>query len=165
MGVPAAAPPVKVLEPAGSGKLRLFSTAAVAVAVVALAVALAVQVIPKEGQPATQGNGQAASPMDEPAAAAVRAVTHSVVYQLLGDAGVRDITFVADGAVLSQESSAATPWVKTLRRTGVEGGTEFYSVTAQNAGQGTLRCRIVVDGQVVSEETATGDRAMVSCAR
>lgn len=165
MGVPAAAPPAKSPEPGGSGKLRLLSTTAVAVGVVALAVALAVQVMPREGRPVTNGNGQAASSMVEPVAAAMRAVTHSVIYQLLGDEGVRNITFVADGAVLAQESSAATPWAKTLQRSGLEGRTEFYSVTAQNAGQGTLRCRIIVDGQVVSDEIVAGDHATVSCAK
>jgi hypothetical protein len=165
MGVPAAATPATPSEPGGSGKLRLFSTSAVAVGVIALVVALAVQVMPQEGRTVTNGNGPAAAPMVEPVAAAMRAVTHSVIYQLLGDSGVRSITFVADGAVLAQESSAATPWVKTLQRTGVAGRTEFYSVTAQNAGQGALSCRIVVDGQVISQETAAGDHAMVTCAK
>jgi hypothetical protein len=165
MGVPAAPPSAKLPESGGSGKLKLVSTTVVAAGVIALVLALAVQVMPQDGRPVTHGQGPAAAPMLEPVAAAVQSVTHSVVYELLGSEGVRNITYVANGAAIAQERTATTPWTKSLQRTGSADETEFYSVTAQNAGRGTLRCRITVDGQVISDESASGDHSMVTCAK
>jgi Mycobacterium membrane protein len=165
MGVPAAAPSAKLPEPGGTGKLKLVSTTVVAAGVIALVLALAVQVMPQDGRPVTHGQGQAAASMAERVADAVPSVTHSVVYELLGDEGVRNITYVADGAAIAQQRTATTPWTKSLQRTGAADENQFYSVTAQNAGRGTLRCRITVDGQVISDESVSGDQTMVTCAK
>jgi hypothetical protein len=165
MGVPAAPPSPSAPEPGGSRKLKLVSTTVVAAGVIALVLALAVQVMPQAGGSTTHGKPTVPAPSVEPVAAAVASVTHSVVYELLGEDGVRGITYVADGAAIVQERTASTPWTKLLRRGGSADETEFYSVTAQNVGGGTLRCRITVDGQVISDESASGDHAMVTCAK
>jgi hypothetical protein len=164
MGVPGATSPAKAPEQGGvgPGSLKLVSGAILVMGVVALAVALAVRLMPNNGR----GGAAVGQPHAmEPLAAAARVVTHSVSYELLGDHGVRNVTYVAQGAAIAQERDAATPWSKSFQRSGVEGGTEFYSVAAQNTGSGTLRCRIILDGQVVSENTVSGDRAIVTCAR
>jgi hypothetical protein len=165
MGVPGATSQVKASEQAGSGSLKLIGSAILAMGAVALAMTLAVQLMPKNdrGDASARAAGQTSGM--EPLAAAARAVTHAVIYELLGDHGVRNVTYVAQGAAIVQERDAATPWSKSFQRAGVEGGTEFYSVAAQNSGSGTLRCRIIVDGHVVSENSESGDRAIVTCAR
>jgi hypothetical protein len=164
MGVPGATSSVKAPEQGGvgPGSLKLVGSVILVVGVVALAVTLAVRLMPNNSR---GGASAGQPPAMEPLAAAARVVTHAVSYELLGDQGVRNVTYVAQGAAIAQERDAATPWSKSFQRSGVEGGTEFYSVAAQNAGSGTLRCRIILDGQVVSENTATGDRAIVTCAR
>jgi hypothetical protein len=161
MSVPAATPLAKAPEPGGSGSLRLACTAAVVVGIAALAVTLGVQIMPRTGKvdPTMPAIGK------QPGVSATTTVTHMVIYELLGEHGVRNVTYVADGAAIVQEREAATPWSKSFQRTGVEGGREFYSVSAQNAGPGTLRCRIIVDGRVVGENSVAGDRAMVTCVR
>jgi hypothetical protein len=165
MGVPGATTPAPRPEHDGSESLKLIGTTVLVMGLVALAVTLAVQLIPEHGRGDTSARAADQTTGMLPLAAAARVVTHAVSYELLGEGGVRNVTYVAQGAAIAQERDAATPWSKSFQRTGVEGGTEFYSVSAQNAGSGTLRCRIVVDGNVVSENSASGARATVTCAR
>ncbi|WP_370948540.1 MmpS family transport accessory protein [Amycolatopsis sp. cg5] len=129
---------------------------------VVVAVAVAAQFMP-DGRRNAEPNPQ--PPVVEPMVAVARNVTHAVRYELSGEHGARNITYVAQGAAIVQEREAATPWSKSFQRTGVEGGSEFYSVSAQGKKNGKLRCRIVVDDQVVSENESTGDQPMVTCAR
>jgi hypothetical protein len=165
MSVPAATPSAKAPEQGGSGSVRLACTAAVVVGVVVLAVTLGVQIMSRtgKGDPTMPAIGQ--PPAVQPLVSAPTTVTHMVIYELVGEQGVRNVTYVAEGAAIVQEREAATPWSKSFQRTGIEGGREFYSVSAQNAGPGTLRCRIIVDGRVVGENSVAGDRAMVTCVR
>jgi hypothetical protein len=170
MGVPAATSPVNVPERVRSGTLlcsakKLAGSAAIVVGVVVLAVAIAAQLIPENGRGDSSARAAGQTSGVQPLAAAARTVTHAVVYELLGDYGVRNVTYVAQGAAIAQERAADTPWSRSFQRTGIEGGTEFYSVSAQNLGDGTLRCRIVLDGSVVSENSVSGDREIVTCAR
>jgi hypothetical protein len=165
MGVPAATPPVRLPEPGRFGTLKLVSVAVVVVGVVVLAVAVSARLIPQNGRGDSSARAAGQTSGVQPLAAAARTVTHAVVYELVGDHGVRNVTYVGQGAAISQEREAGTPWSKSLQRTGIEGGTEFYSVSAQNLGDGMLRCRILVDGTVVSESSVSGEREMVTCAR
>ncbi|MDT7725120.1 MAG: hypothetical protein QOI21_1696 [Actinomycetota bacterium] len=165
MGVAGAPAPAPRPEHERSESLKLIGTTVLVMGLVALAVTLAAQLIPDHGRGDTSARAAGQTTGMQPLAAAARVVTHVVSYELLGNGGVRNVTYVAQGAAIAQEREATTPWSKSLQRTGVEGGTEFYSVSAQNAGSGTLRCRIVVDGKVVSENSVSGDRAMVTCAR
>jgi hypothetical protein len=163
MGVPGAPAPRPADD--GSESLKLIGTTVLVMGLVALAVTLAVQLIPERGRGDIAARAAGQTTGMQPLAAAAKTVTHAVSYELLGESGVRNVTYVAQGAAIAQVLDAATPWTKSFQRTGFEGGSEFYSVSAQNAGGGTLRCRIVVDGAVVSENSVTGDRAMVTCAR
>jgi hypothetical protein len=165
MGVPGAPSPASPPERERSEFLKLVGTTVMVLGLVALAVAVAVQLIPETGRGDASARAVGQTTGMRPLVAAEKTVTHAVSYELLGDGGVRNVTYVAQGAAIAQERDAATPWSKSFQRTGVEGGTDFYSVSAQNAGSGTLRCRIVVDGTVVSENSVAGARAMVTCAR
>lgn len=64
------------------------------------------------------------------------------------------------GMSMAQVSSAQLPW-----RTEVQASDAFVpTLSAQNAGSGTITCRITVDGTVVSEVTSQGAYAMAMCA-
>jgi hypothetical protein len=165
MGVPAATQPVNTPEPGRFGTLRLAGGAVIVVGVVVLAVAVAAHFIPDNGRGDSSARAAGQTSGLQPLAAAATTVTHDVSYELVGGHDVRNITYVEQGAAIAQEQEAATPWSKSFQRTGIEGGTEFYSVSAQNLGDSTLWCRIVVDGTVVSESSVSGDREMVTCAR
>lgn len=165
MGVPGAPTPAPRPDGEGSESLKLIGTTVLVMGIVALAVTLAVQLIPHNGRGDTSARAAGQTTGMQPLAAAAKTVTHAVSYELLGDNGVRNVTYVAQGAAIAQVLDAATPWSKSFERTGFEGGSEFYSVSAQNVGGGTLSCRIVVDGTVVSENSVAGERAMVTCAR
>ena len=68
--------------------------------------------------------------------AAVATASHSVVYELLGAHGARDVTYAAAGSVLTQHAEVTTPWSAEFTRVGPAGRTEFYSIAARNPGPG-----------------------------
>lgn len=127
--------------------------------VVTFAVALATYVTPKT----SRTEQTVPAPHVEQVAAAVRAVTHAVVYELSGAEGARNVTYVAEGSELRQETEVEAPWSAAFERVGQEGRHEFYSVSAQGTGRGALHCRILVDGVVVSENTAPAVGGLVIC--
>jgi hypothetical protein len=165
MSVPAATPPAKTPGRESSGSLTLVCAVAAVLGVVGLAFTLAAQIGPRNGKDDAAIRAVGHTPAVQPLVAAEKTVTHDVIYELLGEEGARNVTYVAQGAAIAQEREAATPWSKSFQRTGVEGGDQFYSVSAQSGGTGTLRCRIIIDGRMVSENSTTGDRAMVTCVR
>jgi hypothetical protein len=84
-----------------------------------------------------------------------------VDYEISGDAANVEILY---GEVLDPktETVPALPWTKQVENQGVyKGGT--LTATADENG-GTVTCKITVDGEVVSTDTATGPYATASCA-
>ncbi|MET8850659.1 MmpS family transport accessory protein [Amycolatopsis sp. NPDC004625] len=156
MGVPTATRP-----PADcTARARSAGSFVVVLGVLAAAFAVSAYVVPRSARGPVK---------DEPATApvapaAVRTVSHTVVYELLGANGARNVTFAAEGSALTQHAEVATPWSTQFTRVGPAGRTEFYSIAARNPGPGELRCRIVVDGVVVAEKTETGPDRLFSCA-
>ncbi|WP_103338703.1 MmpS family transport accessory protein [Amycolatopsis sp. CA-126428] len=157
MGVPTATRPRRDC----AGRARSAGSFVVVLGVLAAAFAVTAYVVPRSAR----GPGQqepAGAPVVDPAA--VRTVDHSVVYELLGAHGARNVTYAAAGSVLTQHAEVATPWSTRFTRVGPAGRTEFYSLAARNPGPGALRCRIVVDGVVVAEKTETEPDRLFSCA-
>ncbi|MEU3621190.1 hypothetical protein BS329_07490 [Amycolatopsis coloradensis] len=159
MGVPTATPPASAPGQGAPGRLKPLGTVVVVLGVMAVAVTLASYVMPKASRPVQNPP----APQVEQAAAAVRTVTHSVVYELSGAKGAQNVTYVAQGSELMQKTEVTLPWSTTFDRASQEDHDEFYSVSAQGAGSGALRCRIVVDGEVVSDRTAPAAGAPVTC--
>ncbi|MGY1741151.1 MULTISPECIES: MmpS family transport accessory protein [unclassified Blastococcus] len=95
-----------------------------------------------------------------------------VVYTLESDAPSISATYAtadANGVGTSQENNVPAPWSKTvtaedsLARGFVLTGA-MNPVLDQSAPDGTtITCRITVDGEVVAEQTSTGQYAVVSC--
>ncbi|MDQ0382216.1 MmpS family transport accessory protein [Amycolatopsis thermophila] len=114
--------------------------------------------------PAVGSLSGAGAPVEAPVAA-VPQVSHAVTYELTGGAGALNVTYVAQGSDIAQVLDAGTPWSVSLTRTGPRGGEQYFSLSAQNAGGGTLICRITVDGVVVSERSVSTPQGMVRCSK
>lgn len=162
MGVPTATPPASAPGQGAPGRLKPLGTVVVVLGVMAVAVTLTSYVLPKASRPVQNPPAPQIEQVEQ-AAAAVRAVIHSVVYELSGAEGAQNVTYVAQGSELMQKTEVTAPWSTTFERRSHEGHDEFYSLSAQGAGSGALRCRILVDGVVVSERTAPAAGAPVTC--
>ncbi|WP_410584129.1 MmpS family transport accessory protein [Amycolatopsis sp. lyj-108] len=160
MGVPTVTPPASAPGQGAPGRLKPLGTVVVVLGVMAVAVTLTGYVLPKASSRPVQSPP---APQVEQAAAAVRTVLHSVVYELSGAKGAQNVTYVAQGSELMQKTEVTAPWSTTFERESQEGRDEFYSVSAQGSGSGALRCRILVDGEVVSDRTAPAAGASVTC--
>lgn len=91
-------------------------------------------------------------------------VTHTVRYELGGGTAV-NITYVIEGAAIAQLPQAAVPWTISLERKVRAGSAQYYSISAQDTGSGTLWCRVLVDGVVQSERTVTAPHGVVRCSK
>ena len=142
-----------------SGTVVLLAGLGVVLAVGVVSVLVAVQ-RPDAPPPATLTGPEV--PAAPPVAAAV---THVVTYELTGRGTARNITYVGQGADIEQVPQAGAPWSTTLQHTVPAGGSEYFSLTAQNAGPGTLGCRIWVDGTPVSTSSVDAPQGMVRCSK
>jgi len=106
----------------------------------------------------------AGAPIAAPVAPAPQ-VSYAVTYELTGGDGAVNVTYVARGADIAQVRETGTPWAVSVERTGAQGAEQYFSLTAQNAGAGTLTCRITVDGVVVSERSVTMPQGAVRCSK
>lgn len=153
--VPAATPPAA----SSRSRLRQLGNTVVVLGVIALAATLASYVMPERTP--SPAEPPAAAPPIQRAADTQEQAHHTVVYQLDGDTGARDLTYAVQGEELVQADRVTAPWSTAFTRTG-EGG--YSSLTARNDGPGSLRCRILVDGAVVAEKTVHGEGAQLTCA-
>ena len=98
--------------------------------------------------------------------------TVEVVYTLESDAQQISATYTTlDGGNIgqSQANNTTAPWTQTLQ---VEDSfIQSFSLVGQmspvfdgSADGTTITCRITVDGEVVAEQTSTGQYAIVTCA-
>ncbi|GAB3151553.1 MmpS family transport accessory protein [Amycolatopsis sp. NPDC004378] len=161
MGVPTATEPAATTSRRDcTGRARSAGNVVVVLGVLAAAFAVTAYVVPRSSRGPVKEE-----PVAAPVApAAVRTVSHSVVYELLGAHGARNVTFAAAGSVLTQTAEVTTPWSTEFTRVGPVGRTEFYSIAARNPGPGELRCRILVDGVVVAEKAVSEPGRLFSCA-
>jgi hypothetical protein len=99
-----------------------------------------------------------------PEPAAVNSVRYSVNYQLTGPANVWDITYVAQGSDIEQEQQSDLPWAKDIARMSTRQGPGYLTISARNEGEGTLTCRIRVNGSIIAENSVSGRDSVVRCA-
>jgi hypothetical protein len=60
-----------------------------------------------------------------------------------------------------QETGVSLPWFKQFT---AGQGFQSFVVLAQNAGTtGSISCEIDIDGKVISQQTSTGQYAIVTC--
>lgn len=105
--------------------------------------------------------------IDEDEADASEIVT--LTYEVTSDAptatNITYSTFTDGNDGTQQATDAALPWSQSIE---VERGGDFdfnfYSLLAQaSQGATTISCKITFDGQVLSEQTSTGEFAVVTC--
>ncbi|GAA3824544.1 MULTISPECIES: MmpS family transport accessory protein [Amycolatopsis] len=118
----------------------------------------------RSADPSVGSLSGASAPVVAPVAP-VPQVSYAVTYELTGGAGALNVTYVAKGADIAQVLETDTPWSVSIERTGPQGSDQYFSLTAQNAGGGTLTCRIIVDGVVVSERSVSAPQGMVRCSK
>lgn len=83
-----------------------------------------------------------------------------ITYEVISDsATLNNVTWFDENSALQQESSVAAPWSLQLSNAST---VSIIGVTAQTDGQ-SVTCRVIVDGEVEAEETATGQYAVVNC--
>lgn len=156
-----------VVPAAGRAPRQRKPKSGTAVLLAGLGVVLAIGVISAviAGQRTAEPTPATLNGVNVPAAPPVPVVVvHVVTYELTGGGSALNITYVGQGADIEQVSEAATPWSATVNHTGTAGGSEYFSLTARNAGAGSLGCRISVDGSTVSESSA-GPQGVVRCAK
>jgi hypothetical protein len=85
----------------------------------------------------------------------------SLTFEISGTADeAGNITYVTDGLGIAQESDVALPWRKTMvYKSGVLG----VNISAQNAGSGTITCKIKRDGKVIAQNKSSGQYTIVTC--
>jgi len=111
----------------------------------------------------TAASGTASAGNEEPAVApavetAPEPAPTEVTFEVTGSGSADTIT-IGRGTSVAQVSGAELPW---QRSSPAEAEPTDYSVSAAG-GSGRISCRILVDGAVVSEESAEGDFSAVSC--
>ncbi|MGH3731274.1 MAG: MmpS family transport accessory protein [Micromonosporaceae bacterium] len=91
----------------------------------------------------------------------VATTKHTIVYEVTGDGSAHSITYAStDSGGTEQRTRAKLPWRK---KTTSKGLWNSYHVVARNSAEGSITCRISIDGKVVTENTSTGGYAVVTC--
>jgi hypothetical protein len=79
-----------------------------------------------------------------------------VTYEVSGVAGAGIITYQNAGQDSTQASDVALPW--SIKQT--MNSSDFYYVSAQNAGGGTIHCKVYVNDKLLEDNTASGEYAI-----
>ena len=85
----------------------------------------------------------------------------TVVYRVGGDAQDIRVTYTAGSSQSASDSGVTSGWEKEVKVKGIFGA--YMSVTSGVNDSGTVSCQILVDGQVVAENSASGQLASASC--
>jgi hypothetical protein len=92
-------------------------------------------------------------PKDENAGKTIR-------YEVTGASGAAlNVTYMINEGE-QQETKVKLPWSKEFT---ADQGFQTFVVNAQNAGPGSITCKILVDGKVMSEHTSNGQASVVMC--
>ena len=135
---------------------------------IAAAIVVAVVVVATVIDGSTGGQNPAARADDAPAGAPAPAGDEvmTVTYEVSGDADrAGNITYSADENLnLSQREGVTLPWTTDIALPGTFPAATL-ALTAQSGGEGPgeITCRILRDGEVLSESTSRGPYAVVTC--
>lgn len=85
---------------------------------------------------------------------------NTIRYDITGDSGVaQNVTYMISQGE-QQETSVKLPWSKEFT---AERGFDTFVVKAQNAGTGSISCKITVGGKVINQQVSNGRYAVVMC--
>ncbi|BCB86796.1 MmpS family transport accessory protein [Phytohabitans suffuscus] len=87
-----------------------------------------------------------------------------VVYEVTGDGPVSIVFLKEDGVTPERASGTDLPWRKELT---LSDDAALVTVTAirSGGGEGSIQCRITVDGEEVSKKSASGTFATATCTK
>lgn len=110
--------------------------------------------------PATDETGSAAEPASEPEQSPQNS---GLRWEAETSGGTpMDITYVGENFNITQQQDQASPWTATIdvdSRMDVMGA----NMSAQNNGGGNVTCRVYWDGELVNENTSSGEFAIATC--
>ncbi len=81
-------------------------------------------------------------------------------YEVSGAPGTAEYLTYEIDAGQAHEANVRLPWSKQFS---ASPSANSFVLSAQGHGPGTLTCRILVDGKVISQATASGDPARTVC--
>ncbi|MCS5496861.1 MmpS family transport accessory protein [Cnuibacter physcomitrellae] len=148
------------------GRAKLLAIIGTAVSVIALILSIVLAVVYTAGFAASVSNTYEEIQASQSAEADVNV---PVVYEVTGDVpGGANITYstYTNGSSGTQSSNGAPlPFTQefTVKAGDAFDYKSFYLSVSTGADPGTVTCRITVDGEVVSENTATGSFALATC--
>lgn len=105
------------------------------------------------------GTGDTSGPGDVPDSAVTPAEDATTVIMEVTGPARADITYGLN-ADQSQANGAKLPWKKTMT---TKEAFSFATVSAQNTGSGTIKCKLTVGGKVVKTNASEGQYAIVTC--
>lgn len=112
-------------------------------------------------RPAVESPAPAASSAIPPLTAAPNTGKGKTIqYEIISDSGsLNSVTWFDENSAIQQEQNASAPWTLT-----VDNPSTFViaGVGAQTTGT-SVTCRVIVNGKVEDEQTATGQYAVVNC--
>jgi len=85
----------------------------------------------------------------------------TVVYRVGGDAQDIRVMYTAGGGQSASDSGVTSGWEKEVKVKGFFSA--YMSVTSGMNDSGTVSCQILVDDQVIAENSASGQFASASC--
>lgn len=93
------------------------------------------------------------------------ATEHTVTYEMSGIGIVPDLSYVVGEQNKTVDLAKVTvPWKETIMLpVGPAGGFAQISVTSPETGEGSLGCRIFLDGVLANQQTSTDGYAGVVC--
>lgn len=89
--------------------------------------------------------------------------TETITYTVATTGGaIQSISYMKPGFNIAQDTDVSgTEWTKEIA---VDGPTMGLNMNAQNGGSGTITCSIAHNGEVVIENSSSGQYAVVTCA-
>lgn len=87
-----------------------------------------------------------------------------VVYEVTGDGPVSIVFLKADGRTPERATDTDLPWRKELTL-GEDARLVTLTAIRSGGGEGTIECRITVDGEEVSKKKASGTFATATCTK
>ncbi|CAM05076.1 MmpS family membrane protein [Saccharopolyspora erythraea NRRL 2338] len=85
-----------------------------------------------------------------------------VRYEVFGDGDVVDVTYTSDGGTGTEQlQNVPLPFRKEISLE--EAAFQVFTLSAQNADEGRITCRITVDGEVLDESSSVGAWELALC--
>lgn len=104
------------------------------------------------------------TPTETAAAPAATTSGHSLTFEAsTSDGSTGMVTYVGEDMNIIQHTDMAMPWSETIDGIDSDWDVIGANMSVQQNGSGEVTCRVLWDGEVVSENTSTGAYSIASC--